>query len=48
VKILKELGEYLMMQGIFHEIRLDDIGVDESYQIKVYLSPSVACGVDKI
>jgi hypothetical protein len=37
-----------MMQGIFHEIKLDDIGVDQFLNIKIYLSPSIACGLDKI
>lgn len=33
-----------MRQDIYHAIRLDDIGVTPQAQVKIYLSPLVACG----
>jgi hypothetical protein len=46
-RVLKDLTEYLLSREIYHEIRLDDVGVDAAYQIKVYLSPLVACGLER-
>ena len=40
-QILQELTEYLYSLEIYHIIKLDDIGLDSRFQIKVYVPPTV-------
>lgn len=39
-QILQELTEYLFSLGIYHLIKLDDIGLDSRFHIKVYIPPT--------
>lgn len=40
-QILQQITEYLFSMGICHLIKLDDVGLDSRFQIKVYVPPTV-------
>ena len=42
--VLLKLNDYLIAQKISYNFNLDDIGVTNSGDIKIYISPLVVCG----
>jgi serine/threonine protein kinase len=44
-EILADLTTYLMAMGIFHTVRLNDIGLTAEGTVKIYVSPEIICGI---